>query len=485
MTVAGVCLHVATSLWFLFFGKVNLDEGWYLYASGLVSRRSVPYRDFAFSQMPLVPYVYAIPPWLFGPSLYVGRATSAVLSLAALICSIRAARNMAGPAAGAMTALLVSTFWYGTYFSVIVKTYALTSLCFSLTLLCLSSSASGSAKYIAAALFALLAGQTRVTANVVAIPVVILCWYRIQETPLRILLACVVGAIGSVDAWLALPDPAAMKWHLVDQHLEAWDRLPALSRLKITLLANVPDLGRFYHVYVVTAVAVAYLAIADHRVRTYIRARPEIAVMSAALAAFVAAQLATGRWIPEYYVPSTLAFLPLVSAVACHSVDGDRGRLGVSSQTTALLVGLIAIVILGGISQSVALEGRDRVRQGRELAAFIESQSEPSDLVLAFDALAPVFDAERRVPEGFEMARFAYKDVDTTTARRLHVVNYDMVARGLEQRAFKLAVLTAEDLERFAATEQIRKGSGHPSAIPFRRCSPRGTTSSAQNPLLE
>ena len=44
----------------LWFGDLNQDEGWYLYAARLVSEGKVPYRDFAYPQAPLMPYIYAV-----------------------------------------------------------------------------------------------------------------------------------------------------------------------------------------------------------------------------------------------------------------------------------------------------------------------------------------------------------------------------------------------------------------------------------------
>src|SRR3970282_585045 len=73
-------LLVFEAVSFLFVGRLNRDEGWYLYASGLVYGGDVPYRDFAFFQMPLSPYLFGLPQLLLGPGLLVGRFTSLAFS---------------------------------------------------------------------------------------------------------------------------------------------------------------------------------------------------------------------------------------------------------------------------------------------------------------------------------------------------------------------------------------------------------------------
>src|SRR5882757_7722129 len=88
LAVAAVVLVAALGLLFVVRGELNADEGWYLYASRLVYRGQLPYRDFSFTQMPLLPYVYGVPQ-LFTSSFYLGRAVSVVLSVAGLALSVR------------------------------------------------------------------------------------------------------------------------------------------------------------------------------------------------------------------------------------------------------------------------------------------------------------------------------------------------------------------------------------------------------------
>ena len=57
--VLALALYVALGALNLKWGDLNQDEGWYLYGARLVKEGRVPYRDFAFTQGPVMPYVYA------------------------------------------------------------------------------------------------------------------------------------------------------------------------------------------------------------------------------------------------------------------------------------------------------------------------------------------------------------------------------------------------------------------------------------------
>ena len=52
----------AVALW---FGALNQDEGWYLYAARMVSEGKLPYRDFSYTQGPLMPVVYSAFSWIW------------------------------------------------------------------------------------------------------------------------------------------------------------------------------------------------------------------------------------------------------------------------------------------------------------------------------------------------------------------------------------------------------------------------------------
>ncbi len=91
----GIVLYAVETLLHLALGQLNGDEGWYLYGSTLVLQGLLPDRDFAYTQMPLLPYVYGAVQGV-SPSLLVGRLTSVVISLGAVGMSVVMAKRYAG-----------------------------------------------------------------------------------------------------------------------------------------------------------------------------------------------------------------------------------------------------------------------------------------------------------------------------------------------------------------------------------------------------
>ena len=167
----------------LFLGDLNQDEGWYLYAARLVSEGNLPYVDFATTQGPVMPFVYAAAqPVVDRWGMAGGRMFTAVLGFAgalsgAWLASRSAARSVRSVAA--LTAfLLISINVYHSYFTTIVKTYALAGLLLVLGFLFLTCMGDrrGWAAFLSG-VFLMLAAGTRTSAAFV-IPVVFLLLLR-------------------------------------------------------------------------------------------------------------------------------------------------------------------------------------------------------------------------------------------------------------------------------------------------------------------
>jgi len=112
----------------IFDGAVDVDEGFYLLAARAVYQGHLPYRDFAFSQTPLVPYVYGLPQLLY-PGILTGRLTSLVLTVLALGVTILYARRVGVSENGLiLISALICLNEPQLYYLLIVKTYALSFL---------------------------------------------------------------------------------------------------------------------------------------------------------------------------------------------------------------------------------------------------------------------------------------------------------------------------------------------------------------------
>jgi branched-subunit amino acid transport protein len=118
------------SVW---LGGLNQDEGWYLYAARLVSFGQIPYRDFFFTQGPIMPYIYAAFHGLWSDGGILGaRIFTLTLGFFAILFASATAAVVAKEGERKRAALicfiLLACNLYHLYYSAIPKTYALASL---------------------------------------------------------------------------------------------------------------------------------------------------------------------------------------------------------------------------------------------------------------------------------------------------------------------------------------------------------------------
>jgi hypothetical protein len=108
---------------------VDADEGIYLVNTRAVMQGEVPYLDFFYPQMFLLPYVYGAWMAVTGVSWYAGRLLSAVFAVALGLLVAREAERITGERRWAvLAALLVGSSTLAIAWYTVVKTYALATL---------------------------------------------------------------------------------------------------------------------------------------------------------------------------------------------------------------------------------------------------------------------------------------------------------------------------------------------------------------------
>ena len=119
------------SVW---MGGLNQDEGWYLYAAQLVGEGQMPYRDFFYTQGPLLPIVYSAFAGIWHAFGLLGaRLLTLALGTASLVFSAALARRLVEDerlrnSAALAVFLLLGSNLYHLYYLTIPKTYALAGL---------------------------------------------------------------------------------------------------------------------------------------------------------------------------------------------------------------------------------------------------------------------------------------------------------------------------------------------------------------------
>jgi len=177
ITVIAVGLAILLSTANLFLGSLNQDEGWYLYAAKQITHGQVLYRDFMFTQGSALPYIYGVLFPIIGKfGVAGGRLITALFGLAAAGCAawlaIRSVSFKHRKAAALCAFILAGVNVYQSYFTVIVKTYALCAFFLTAGFVALSytnSRRGASAAFWGGFLLA-LAACTRLSAGI-ALPV--------------------------------------------------------------------------------------------------------------------------------------------------------------------------------------------------------------------------------------------------------------------------------------------------------------------------
>src|SRR5690348_15774729 len=96
------------ALWLIvlaFVRKLSIDESQYVAAAVLTSKGLLPYRDYAYLQTPLQPFVFAPLQWLFaGHVLIATRLANAALGAGTMALVFGTARRMGATSAAALAA---------------------------------------------------------------------------------------------------------------------------------------------------------------------------------------------------------------------------------------------------------------------------------------------------------------------------------------------------------------------------------------------
>jgi len=467
--VFGIALAAANCI----YGSLNQDEGWYLLASLCVADGQLPYRDFFFTQGPVMPLVYGAFAKLWAPyGVLGGRVLTAVFGLVAAAIAARIAAQLAPQARrseAALTAwLLTACVPVHSYFSVISKTYALASLLLMLGFLYLMRK-KGRAMFIAGMCIA-LAAATRISMGVV-LPVVGLAllmrctrpdfkgaWWKFglgAALTLTVTYGAMylrhpemmtfaheyhaVRATGGLVEWLTLRAGFASRciqaypltWVLAAVlfiGLRAWrgsPRVDSSTEIKtfedFRVSAFVRDLTRF----------------AD---RTVMRGSG-LFLWSAAIAALAMTLVHGLSPFPydDYQTPVMPVMAIVVAAVLWQWLDSAASSDVVRKAPLLLCIATVFMALSSPLLMDWKMIRKDRfwfemkekpdILALRELGKELREKIAPSELLLTQDAYL-VVEARRKVPRGLEMGPFClFPELSDKDARRYHVHNINTLKR--------------------------------------------------------
>lgn len=138
IVIAATLVYFVGLLWYVHRRPVNWDEGYYATAARLVWEGKIPYRDFYYSQTPLLPLLYSWV-WAVQPrSLIAMRMFSAAFGTFAILMwgigLVSIKRLPAKLVLATFAVILLNPYWMS--WNVVVKTYAVCTLLISIGMIC-------------------------------------------------------------------------------------------------------------------------------------------------------------------------------------------------------------------------------------------------------------------------------------------------------------------------------------------------------------
>ncbi len=447
-----VAVHLLMACIYLFLGELNEDEGWYLLASLRVMAGARPYLDFAYTQSPVLPYVYGPVQVLLGQGVLVGRITSLILETSAMLMCMSVAWRLAGGRAALVVALAWGLNPYLAYFAVVVKTYPLTLFFTSAALFVLLGRPQVPWRAgVAAALLALAAG-TRLSA-MAALPALWLLSAR--RRTLRPAMACALTVLALVFLPFALQEPGNTWWNLLGYHISRYRGLEPLYALWLKLHALWVTLRVF--VFPVGAMLLLRAAVGAGQLTVLARSswahKPEQDFLWGALVLVFLSHFIPGGAFEDYQV-IVLPYLSVLLALLL-----GRGMDGMAGPALRRFHGRLAGLLLLGALLCRGVNWLDMSGGSpplAELEQVANSVRQHAGDGMLFTLHAPVaVQSGVEVYDGLEMGVFSYNpDTAPRRVHELHLLNDETVMEKLEDPRTTVVVLCESDF-RF-------DGSHHP-----------------------
>ena len=437
----------------LYFGDLNQDEGWYLYAARLVTQGQLPFIDFATTQMPVMPFAYA----LANPVVEVlgvagGRLVTFLLGFTTMLgaawLAARLSRQQSDKGVAALAVfILVGINLFQVYFFTIVKTYALGGLLLVAGLMLLSVEYKRSnrwAPFFAAVLLVMATG-TRLSAGFV-LPVVLLGMVlRRSEANHQATIGFILGAVLAAAALFlpfAMRAPEAFWFALVEYHAgrEVGGVVPQLAYKAGFLIRLVRD----YFVAISLATGLLLWVIwrrAAGREAEGASTEPTCPLSVGMLWGSVLLVSLVHVAAPFPYDDYQAMIYPLFGVAVVVSL---MRRLQWHAPAQSWAVTCLLVVSMAGVAASPILEGwfvgpRDRIwwpmkaraplRVLQDTADHLRDElgMRPGDTLLTQDPYLAV-EAGMTIPHGLELGPFSYFPGWTRErAEARHVVNREML----------------------------------------------------------
>ncbi len=444
-----------------FFAELNQDEGWYLYAARLVSQGEKPFVDFAYTQGPIMCYVYSIfTPLINNGGIFAGRIITAIFGITATILSAyfstRFVKTESKFNAFIITLALCGMNLFYISFCTIVKTYALCACFIMAGLICLTYLKNSKKDWtflLLSGIFLGLATSVRVSAGI-ALPIIFF-GLLIKELKLKkqlvksltepLLFAVGAGLTGAIVFLpLYIKSPDAFKFFVFEYH--AARAVPEF----FTLLAyKIGFLSRFF-----AGTLVASILIITAIIIKICKLKPNI--KNSCFAFTISWIVLLGITIIHFsaafpYDDYQIIVYPLMTSIATTAI---LNLFSEKTQVNALTYNILIVTAIFALSSPKLQEWfivRDKIwwpikkeypLQTLKKAANTINELKTNNLLLTQDAYLAI-ETGMDLPDNMALGPFSYyPDMPTEKAQTLHVLNKQMLVEMLNTTHASVAAIS-------------------------------------------
>lgn len=424
------------------------DEGFYSLAARNVMEGKLPYRDFVFTQMPLLPYVYGGWYSIFGVSIESGRMLSAILGAGSVVLIMGSCHRRAGVTAGIIGGALVALNLHFIGDTLTIKTQSLTVFLASCVIFVLSKRESHRPLFQAALalIFATLAFLTRLS----MLPMLGLVWlylgWQFRRALLPYLGMLAINLAVLVGVYLFFKADGNLLFGIYGFHQEYFGFMPwTWQRLIPTLHSWIGN--QFPIVLLFLCATWHFMTLAkeakQHWDALLFPALLFFSYMGATVVHFINTQsYATHQ-------TSIVAFAAVFAAILLAPLLEDlweaaetSGKPPISRAFTGVAFALLLLLPLSlgeiGMYLGFDREGNIGLQKIKEAVRVIRQEAQPGDSILTFSTELAV-NGRLKVPSGYEASEFTYiAAMENERAGKLHITKFNKLIADIESGEHKV-----------------------------------------------